>query len=52
MITNFHQPTSTLLLLVAAFHGAENIRAAYDEAIAGEYRFFSYGDCMAILPSA
>ena len=52
LITNFHQPASTLLLLVAALLGAERTRAAYDEAIARGYRFFSYGDCMAILPSS
>ena len=51
LITNFHQPRSTLLLLVAAFHGREGIMAAYREAIGEGYRFFSYGDCMAILPA-
>lgn len=50
LITNFHQPASTLLQLVAAFHGESLILEAYREAIAREYRFFSYGDCMAILP--
>ncbi len=49
MITNFHLPKSTLLLLVSAFAGRENILAAYGEAIARKYRFFSYGDCMLIL---
>ena len=44
MITNFHQPQSTLLLLVAAFTGAYGWRDIYDHAIAGEYRFLSYGD--------
>ena len=52
LITNFHQPASTLLQLVAAFHGVSRILDAYREAIARAYRFFSYGDCMAILPSA
>ena len=48
LITNFHLPKSTLLMLVAAFGGMENVRAAYRHAIAGEYRFFSYGDAMLI----
>ena len=52
LITNFHQPRSTLLLLVSAFHGRESLLRAYDEAIERGYRFFSYGDCMAILPDA
>ncbi len=46
MITNFHLPESTLLMLVSAFSGYENIRAAYQHAIHEEYRFFSYGDAM------
>ena len=48
LITNFHLPKSTLLMLVSAFGGFENIRAAYRHAIANEYRFFSYGDAMLI----
>ena len=52
LLTNFHQPASTLLQLVAAFHGEAAILAAYREAIARGYRFYSYGDCMAILPQA
>ncbi|MCH7869911.1 MAG: S-adenosylmethionine:tRNA ribosyltransferase-isomerase, partial [Myxococcales bacterium] len=48
-VTNFHLPRSSLLLLVAAFAGREHILAAYREAIAGEYRFYSYGDAMLIL---
>ena len=46
MITNFHLPESTLMMLVSAFAGSENIRQAYQEAIDNEYRFFSYGDAM------
>ncbi len=49
MLTNFHLPKSSLLLLVSAFAGKELIRAAYDFAVAQRYRFFSYGDCMLIL---
>ena len=49
LLTNFHLPCSTLLMLVSAFAGAELIRKAYAEAIRERYRFFSYGDCMLIL---
>ena len=49
LITNFHLPKSTLLMLVSAFADREMILAAYDEAIKNEYRFFSYGDAMVIL---
>jgi S-adenosylmethionine:tRNA ribosyltransferase-isomerase len=48
LLTNFHLPRSTLLMLVAAFGGLENIRHAYTHAVAGRYRFFSYGDAMLI----
>lgn len=50
MITNFHLPRSTLLMLVAAFHGRERVLAAYAEAVERGYRFFSFGDAMIILP--
>jgi S-adenosylmethionine:tRNA ribosyltransferase-isomerase len=49
MITNFHLPRSTLLMLVAAFAGYDLVMRAYAEAIARRYRFYSYGDAMAIL---
>jgi S-adenosylmethionine:tRNA ribosyltransferase-isomerase len=48
LVTNFHLPKSTLLMLVSAFAGIEPIRAAYRHAIAERYRFFSYGDAMLI----
>lgn len=50
MITNFHLPESTLIMLVSAFAGRDNVLAAYRQAVAEEYRFFSYGDAMFILP--
>ncbi len=49
LITNFHLPKSTLLMLVAAFAGRENMLEAYNQAVAKGYRFFSYGDSMFIL---
>jgi S-adenosylmethionine:tRNA ribosyltransferase-isomerase len=48
LLTNFHLPRSTLLMLVSAFAGMENIRRAYRHAIEARYRFFSYGDAMLI----
>jgi S-adenosylmethionine:tRNA ribosyltransferase-isomerase len=50
MLTNFHLPRSSLLMLVAAFAGRERILAAYRHAIANRYRFFSYGDAMLVTP--
>jgi S-adenosylmethionine:tRNA ribosyltransferase-isomerase len=49
LLTNFHLPRSTLLMLVSALAGRDFVLAAYREAVAREYRFFSYGDCMLIL---
>lgn len=49
LLTNFHLPKSTLLMLVSALAGIELIRRAYAEAVRERYRFFSYGDCMLIL---
>lgn len=49
MITNFHLPKSTLMLLVSAFAGYDNIMTAYHQAIENKYRFFSYGDAMFII---
>jgi S-adenosylmethionine:tRNA ribosyltransferase-isomerase len=50
LLTNFHLPESTLLVLVAAFAGRERVLAAYHHAIAGRYRFYSYGDAMFVTP--
>lgn len=49
LVTNFHLPRSTLLVLVAAFAGRDLVLEAYRQAVAERYRFFSYGDCMLIL---
>ncbi|MPM31875.1 S-adenosylmethionine:tRNA ribosyltransferase-isomerase [bioreactor metagenome] len=46
LVTNFHLPKSTLMMLVSAFAGYEHIRQLYQHAIAQQYRFFSYGDSM------
>ena len=52
LITNFHLPKSTLMMLVSAFAGYDRVRAAYAHAIAGQYRFFSYGDAMLLTNSS
>jgi len=49
LLTNFHLPQSTLIMLVSAFAGREQVLAAYAHAVEAQYRFFSYGDCMLIL---
>ena len=49
LLTNFHLPKSTLLMLVSAFAGRERVLAAYEHAVRQGYRFFSYGDCMLLL---
>jgi S-adenosylmethionine:tRNA ribosyltransferase-isomerase len=49
LITNFHLPRSTPLILAAAFSGRKNLLKAYGEAISRGYRFFSYGDAMLVL---
>jgi S-adenosylmethionine:tRNA ribosyltransferase-isomerase len=50
LVTNFHLPESTLLMLVCAFAGYDNVMAAYRHAVEQKYRFFSYGDAMFLLP--
>ena len=50
LLTNFHLPGSSLLMLVAAFIGREPMLAAYQHAVAEGFRFFSYGDAMLIVP--
>ncbi len=49
LITNFHMPESTLLMMISAFAGYDNVMNAYKEAVAEKYRFFSYGDAMLII---
>jgi S-adenosylmethionine:tRNA ribosyltransferase-isomerase len=51
MVTNFHLPESTLLMLVSAFAGREQVLAAYAHAVREQYRFFSYGDAMLVMPT-
>ena len=51
IVTNFHLPESTLLMLVSAFAGREHVLAAYRHAVTAKYRFFSYGDAMFITPA-
>lgn len=48
LLTNFHQPRSTLLALVCAFAGREHVLAAYNHAVEADYRFYSYGDCLLV----
>ena len=49
LITNFHLPESTLVMLVSALAGRENVLKAYEEAVREQYRFFSFGDAMLVL---
>ena len=49
LVTNFHLPEATLLMLVSAFAGKEKVLAAYEEAVRAQYRFFSFGDAMFII---
>jgi len=49
LLTNFHLPESTLIMLVSAFAGRELVMEAYRQAVAEKYRFYSYGDCMLIV---
>jgi S-adenosylmethionine:tRNA ribosyltransferase-isomerase len=48
LLTNFHLPQSTLLMLVCALGGKENVLRAYNHAVVQHYRFYSYGDCMLV----
>ena len=49
LLTNFHLPQSTLIMLVSAFAGQELVMEAYRKAVEERYRFFSYGDCMLLV---
>jgi len=51
LVTNFHLPKSSLLLLVAALAGRESVLQAYAEAVAAGYRLYSYGDAMLVAPA-
>jgi S-adenosylmethionine:tRNA ribosyltransferase-isomerase len=51
LVTNFHLPESTLLMLVSAFAGREHVLEAYRHAVVQQYRFFSYGDAMFVEPA-
>ena len=51
MLTNFHLPSSTLFMLVSAFSGLDTMKRAYAHAIAGGYRFYSYGDACLLYPA-
>ncbi len=52
IVTNFHLPESTLIMLISAFAGRDAVLGAYAEAVAEQYRFFSYGDAMLVFPSS
>ncbi|MBW8310471.1 MAG: S-adenosylmethionine:tRNA ribosyltransferase-isomerase, partial [Rhizobium sp.] len=52
LVTNFHLPESTLMMLVSAFAGRERVLAAYAHAVREKYRFFSYGDAMLLFPGS
>ena len=49
LITNFHLPKSTLIMLISAFYDREKVLRAYEHAVKGKYRFFSFGDAMLLL---
>jgi S-adenosylmethionine:tRNA ribosyltransferase-isomerase len=49
LVTNFHLPESTLIMLISALAGRDNVLAAYEEAVRERYRFFSFGDAMLIV---
>ena len=51
MLTNFHLPRSTLFILASAFSGLDTMKAAYAHAVAGRYRFYSYGDACLLFPA-
>ncbi|MBV1861660.1 MAG: S-adenosylmethionine:tRNA ribosyltransferase-isomerase, partial [Nannocystaceae bacterium] len=51
LLSNFHLPRSSLLMLVCSLGGRERVLAAYEEAVREGYRFYSYGDCMLVCPS-